>query len=100
MSHYYGTLSGQAKTTATRRGSKKSGVYTQAASWAGSIRVELVHDPRTDKDTVSVTLQPWHGAGKHAVLVSSTIQDLNDAAERGTLQPACTDPQEEGDNPA
>ena len=40
MSHYYGKVHGQAKTTATRRGSKKSGIITIAKSWNTEISVQ------------------------------------------------------------
>jgi len=41
MSQFYGTLNGQARTVATRRGSKNSGVTATAASWAGAVRVSV-----------------------------------------------------------
>jgi hypothetical protein len=41
MSHFYGTLKGEAG-PATRRGSKNSGLTTEAASWAGLCSCQLV----------------------------------------------------------
>ena len=54
MSHFYATASGQARTTATRRGSKVSGVTTQANVWDHGITVTLTHDPVTSADTITV----------------------------------------------
>ena len=50
MSHFYGTIRGQAG-QATRRGSKSSGLTTEAASWNGVVRVTLDH--RNEKDSAS-----------------------------------------------
>ena len=41
MSAFYGQVSGQADTLATRRGSYKSGIRSSAQSWDGSITTEL-----------------------------------------------------------
>lgn len=60
MSQFYGTLSGQAG-TATRRGSKNSGLRTIAASWEGAVQVDLYE--RDGKDYARVSLVPWHGHG-------------------------------------
>ena len=62
MSHFYGTLNGQAG-PATRRGSKNSGLIVKAASWAGSVQVRLWHDEKTGLDMFSVDQKPWQGAG-------------------------------------
>ena len=54
MAHFYGTLKGQAG-QATRRGSKSSGVTTEAASWAGCVRVSLWHSDINRQDHYEVT---------------------------------------------
>jgi len=61
MSQFYGTLHGQAKTTATRRGSKNSGIVTHAAGWSGAIRVDVF--THNDEDHFSVSLVPWQSSG-------------------------------------
>ena len=62
MAHFYGTLDGN-RGTASRLGTRGSGLRTTAASWEGSVRVCLHHDEETDTDFAHVTLEPWHGAG-------------------------------------
>jgi len=71
MSQFYGTIDGQSRTTATRRGSKASGIVTHAASWDGAVRV-TVHD-RGGVDWATVELVPWHGAGTHRVLYDGPV---------------------------
>ena len=73
MSRYYGTVAGQAQTTATRRGSKRSGLVTYCASWSGAVRCEAWHDDQTDTDLVRVELIPWHGAGVNRTLFVGPI---------------------------
>ena len=41
MSKFYGTVIGQAATSATRRGSENSGIRTAAQSYDGSVQVSL-----------------------------------------------------------
>ena len=62
MSHFYGILNGQAVTSATRRGSKASGIRARVASWAGCIYVSLYVDA-DGRDCYVVEQVPWHGAG-------------------------------------
>ena len=69
MSHYYGTLQGQAG-QATRRGSKSSGLTVQAASWDGVVTVSLHHCPISGKDRYEVTLGPWQGTGGPTRLIA------------------------------
>ena len=73
MSHFYGTVKGSAKTTATRRGSKASGLTTTAASWEGAVKVHLSHDEETGRAVYVVTLTPWLGAGVNRVLASGYV---------------------------
>ena len=40
MSRFYASITGQAKTTATRRGSKTSGIYGHIRGWNKGVRVE------------------------------------------------------------
>lgn len=72
MAHYYGTVSGQAKTKATRRGSRSSGLKVAAASWNGAVYVRLWHE--NGKDHYAVELGPWQGNARvSAVLATGTI---------------------------
>ena len=62
MSHFYGTLDGQAG-QATRCGSKRSGYKAVAASWQGAVEVVLHHDSVSGKDMVTIHFVPWQGTG-------------------------------------
>lgn len=73
MSHFYGVVSGQAKSTATRRGSQKTGLTTQAASWAGAVRVEMYHEEETGRDCAMVRLVQWRGEGVEAILYRGPV---------------------------
>ena len=61
MAHFYGIVEGQAKAQATRRGTRNSGLKTIAASWQGSVHVDLYESDGTDYAVVS--LEPWRGTG-------------------------------------
>ena len=64
---------GQAKTDATRQGSKKSGLAVSAATWSGCIQVCLFYDEKTDLDHYNVCLKPWQGKGKSKFLVEGVF---------------------------
>jgi hypothetical protein len=72
MSHFYGTLQGT-RGEATRCGTKNSGLVAYAASWSGAIRVQLIHDDGTGKDSYIVEQVPWRGCGAMAQLASGTL---------------------------
>ncbi len=61
MAHFYGTVQGQARTKATRCGSRSSGLKTIAASWRGAVEVELW--TQDGEDYVRVALRRWNGEG-------------------------------------
>src|SRR3972149_3554887 len=75
MSHFYGTVDGQAATTASRRGSIKTGVTTYAAGWSGAIRVGVWHSDTDDKDWYSVSLVPWQSSGGSTIQLAEGILD-------------------------
>lgn len=56
MSHFYGIVDGGAKTLATRRGFKTSGLTTEALFENGKIRVRLSYNRETDEDMYIITL--------------------------------------------
>ena len=72
MSHFYGTLQGN-RGSATRCGSKESGITTYTASWEGAVRTAAYYDEQTNTDMVIVELVPWHGAGTERRLYSGPI---------------------------
>lgn len=86
MSHFYGTLQGQAG-EATRRGSKNSGVATIAASFKGAIKVDLWYDEADGKDHFLIFQQPWHGAGVSELIADGVIgESLPKTPNKGNAQ--------------
>ena len=67
MSRFYGTVSGQAKTTATRRGSTNSGITTYTAGWGGAIRTTAYS--KNDIDHVRIELTSWQYSGGNTQLI-------------------------------
>lgn len=59
MSTFYGQVSGQAQTVATRRGSRNSGLTVSAQSWDGSVITDLSYN---DKDDLIVTIKISDGS--------------------------------------
>lgn len=55
MSRFQGTMKGQAKSEATRRGSEKTGMYAHIYGWNIGIKVSLAVDT-SGKDIATVTL--------------------------------------------
>lgn len=74
MSHFYGTLNGQAGEV-TRCGSKNSGLRTIAASWQGAVQVDLY--AQDGKDFARVSLTKWRGAGDDVVLYDGPVGALD-----------------------
>jgi len=66
MAQFYGTIEGQARTKATRRGSKKSGLRTVTASWNGAIEVYFYHE--NGKDYFEINHIPWKGQGENKTI--------------------------------
>jgi hypothetical protein len=54
MARFYASIAGQARTDATRRGSKLSGITGHVRGWDSGIRVEGSYDPETDSDVFRV----------------------------------------------
>jgi hypothetical protein len=73
MAHFYGTVSGCAKTTATRRGHKTSGLQTTVASWQGAIRVSIWHDHEAGRDCYRVWLIDWPSANERTTLATGFL---------------------------
>lgn len=72
MSYFYGTISGQGKTRVTCTGSKKSGLMTQCASWAGAIQCEAYIN-NLGMDCVRVKQIPWEGRGISKLLYNGPM---------------------------
>lgn len=52
MSRFYGDLTGQAKTTATRRGSAKSGIRSHVRGW--DVGVKVFANDKGGKDEIQI----------------------------------------------
>lgn len=81
MAKFYGVISGQAKTHATRRGSASSGLTVTAASDdAGAVTVELTE--RNGVTWALVTRKPWSygasGDAKHATLYNGPLAKMGE----------------------
>jgi len=75
MSQFYGTVSGQARTNAIRRGSKNSGITTYTAGWNGAIRCSTY--VKDEVDYVRVELTSWQNSGGHTKLIYDDPLDAN-----------------------
>ena len=74
MSKFYGTLQGS-RGEATRCGSKRSGIETIAASWAGAIETRVFWNEDKQRNEYIVTKRPWQGsAGETKVLASGWFE--------------------------
>lgn len=72
MAHFYGDLKGQAKTIATRRGSKTSGLSGHLRGWNIGVRVELTH--RNGVDVIEVYQTNGSNGGGRDKLIA-TLQE-------------------------
>ena len=75
MSHFYGTINGKAKNAATQCGSVHSGVSTNAASYAGAIRVSLSQVDGVDR--FEVRMVPWLGEGESKLIAEGVVGDAS-----------------------
>lgn len=72
MAHFRGTVTGN-RSTASRLGTKRSGLTVEAAGWAGKITVEVTeHD---GVDGYIIRLEPHMGSGGVSRLITSGILD-------------------------
>lgn len=73
MSHFYGEIHGQAKTPATRRGSKASGLEGHLRGWNIGVRVILEHKEGIG-DVVYIYKTSGSNGGSNDVLIA-TLQE-------------------------
>jgi hypothetical protein len=76
MAHFYGDVSGRSSTTASRLGTARSGLTVRAASWQGSISVQLYE--KDGVDYANVIMKPWHGVGNFKVLYSGPVSGMEE----------------------
>ena len=79
MSHFYGTVSGQAG-HATRCGSANSGLDTSAASYDGAITVTLRRDEKNNCDTFQVRQETWLGMGVSEIIAEGVVGQKTETA--------------------
>lgn len=70
MAHFYGSVHGS-RGLASRLGGEGSGMHTVAASWQGSVKVDLYR--HNDQDWCRVYTDTWNGAGTYQVLYEGPI---------------------------
>jgi hypothetical protein len=84
MARFYASISGQARTPATRRGSKASGISGHIRGWDSGVRVEGYCDPDTDADVFMVYVTAGsngHGADTLiATIVDGAIKPESEVA--------------------
>ena len=73
MSHFYGTLQGASGVSATRTGSKKSGMITYCASRKGAVKCRAYIHQSTGDDWIIVEKVPWQGTGEYKTLYEGPI---------------------------
>lgn len=77
MSKFYGTLIGQAKTEATRRGSEKSGIRASVQSWDGSLVSSLRYN-QEGKLIIDLSWNQDSSCYGNERLFSGTIEELRE----------------------
>jgi len=84
MARFYASISGQARTDATRRGSKATGISGHIRGWDSGIRVEGSYDASTDSDVFRVyatTGSNGHGPDRLiATIIDGVIRPESEAA--------------------
>lgn len=81
MSHFYGSLHGQAKNASTQRGSKNTGMTSYTASWKGAIEVQAYYDAETDQDMCIIKKVPWQGVGENELIYHGPIGKVVETIE-------------------
>ncbi len=79
MSRFYGSLEGQAKTVATRRGGPSTGITAHPRGWNTGVRVSAYADGDTDVFSVNVT---GGSSGSRVDLNVLTIEEMADGFVR------------------
>jgi len=76
MSHFYGSISGRARTIVTRCGDKKSGISAHIRSWEKGIKVECKYNENINKNIFHIYLTGGSNRPSKKVLISSFEEDL------------------------
>ena len=81
MAHFRGYIQGM-RGSASRLGSKDSGLTANIASWEGAVHVNLWHDEEDDIDMASVELAPHQGRGESRILYHGPVGGLTVKSHR------------------
>ena len=76
MARSYGSVRGQARTSATRRGSKASGISGHVRGWDSGVRVEGSYNAETDADVFRVyatTGSNGHGSDRLLATITDGV---------------------------
>lgn len=75
MAHYYGQVNGAARTPATRRGHKNTGITARADSYTVGARVSLSYSEHIDADIVTLYATTGSGDSYGSRIMSYAIID-------------------------
>jgi len=75
MAHFRGTIQGSGKSVASRLGTKKTDIVTEAQSWQGKIQTRLFYDEFTGRDKFEVVRMPYEGSGGTRVVIADGFVD-------------------------
>lgn len=75
MAHYYGQVNGAARTSATRRGHKNTGITARADSYSVGARVSLSYSEHIAADIVTLYATTGSGDSYGKRLCAFTIKD-------------------------
>ena len=76
MSHFYGSISGRARTIGTMCGDKRSGMSAHIRSWKKGIKVECEYNEHTNKNVFHVYLTGGSNKPSNKELLSTFEEDL------------------------
>lgn len=80
MAQFYAEIKGCAKTTATRRGTKTTGIFSHTRGWTSGVKVNLCHlghsGPQKKQDHITITLTSGSNGGPERELFSGTETEL------------------------
>lgn len=81
MSRFYGDLRGQAKTQATRRGSRKSGLDAHIRGWNIGVKIRCFDQDGSDVITVHLTGGSNSPSSSHCLAEISDSTDIIESTE-------------------
>ena len=77
MAHFYGRLYGRARTSATRCGTKNSGITALLNGWDVGVYVELNHNDETGKDGLTAFRTRGRNGGVERLPLDTIIEGVH-----------------------